>query len=332
MHQTRFPLKRSPSITVAAIVALICGSLSLLFAGLGTIGVFLLGPADYPTAQPMPPFAKAAGMIGLGIFFGWSAWVIAAGIGLLRLRSWARISILIQSGLVIFFGTISLLVTFNMPFPSPRGSDVDVQSFLHVFLAILYGLPILIGVWWLILFNRKGVRAQFTDQKMGEAPVKVQKPRVPLAVSIIAWFFIAGSCFVFYPLLYSSRVPLMLFGRSLGGRTGTVILIAACGLQLASGIGLLRLKRWSYPLAMAHQLFWVTSAIFNLLSPNFVEAMRQAIKITGSLPPGMDAEAFLRFVMRAATVGSLMPLVVLGILIYYRNRFLESADRAANAP
>ncbi|HEV1994586.1 MAG TPA: hypothetical protein VGR03_09665 [Candidatus Acidoferrum sp.] len=325
-------MKRSASVTAAAVVALICGSLALLFAGLGAIGVLLLRPEDFSSAQPMPALAKTAGMIGIGILFGWNAWVIVTGIGLLRLRNWARISILIISGITAFFAVTGLLVALNLTFPPPPGAGPDFRMFMHVFLSIFYGAPALMAVWWLILFNRKNVKQQFVDPMPGEASPAVQTRRAPLAIVILAWFLIVSSGLALPFLLLEYRAPMMLFGHLLGGAAGAAYFVAAWGLQLASGVGLLRLKRWSYPLTIGLQLFLLTSGIFTWLSPNFERAMRESLNSMGSFPQGMDPEVYLRIGMRAGFVGFLFPVLILGILIYYRSRFLESAALATKMP
>jgi len=60
------------------------------------------------------------------IFLGIAVFGIFTGIGLIRLRNWARISILIFSGLTVFFGGTALLVLLAIPFPiNPSGPPVD---------------------------------------------------------------------------------------------------------------------------------------------------------------------------------------------------------------
>lgn len=87
---------------------------------------------------------------------------IVTGIGLIYLRNWARISILIWGGMLVFFGGIDIPIAFLMPIPpTPSAPDLPaagIQAVRLILLAI-YGMPLLIGIWWLILFNRKTVKA-----------------------------------------------------------------------------------------------------------------------------------------------------------------------------
>jgi len=93
-----------------------------------------------------------------------SVFGIATGIGLLYLRNWARISVLIWSGLLVFFGTIGIPVAYLTSFsPTPNAPALPPESMQVVrwILLVICGLPLLIGGWWLVLFNRKSVKAHF---------------------------------------------------------------------------------------------------------------------------------------------------------------------------
>jgi len=196
----------------------------------------------------------------------------------------------------------------------------------------MYGAPALLAVWWLILFNRKNVKQQFVDPRPGEASPAVQTGRAPLAIVILAWFLIVSAGLTLPFLLLIHRAPILLFGHLVVGAAGAAYFLAACGLQLASGVGLLRLKRWSYPLTIGLQLFLLTSGIFTWLSPNFEATMREAMKAMGGFPPGMDPEPYLRLGIKSAYLGFLPSVLILGILIYYRSRFFESAALAMKMP
>ena len=82
------PNLRPTGITIAAIVDLI-GSAFLALLGL----VSLFGLVAQVAVQP-PEAVALRGMqfIGVVLFLALSAWGVSTGIGLIRLRSWARIS------------------------------------------------------------------------------------------------------------------------------------------------------------------------------------------------------------------------------------------------
>jgi predicted anti-sigma-YlaC factor YlaD len=265
------------------------------------------------------------------MILGWSAWNIATGVGLLKLRNWARVSILIVAGLMAFFGTISLIVVGFIPIPEVSGSEPDVRVFVRVLATLIYGIPVLIGVWWLILFNRKRVREEFAGSAPQELSPGVPAPsrRGLLGVTIVGWFLIVPSilALLFVPFSMRLGLPTFVFGRIVHGiMAASAILAGSCALQLAAGIGLVRRKTWSYPLAIALQLFWLTSGFFTFLSPGFQSAMQETTEKFGNFPPETGFSDSMRFGMKAAWIGLLVPLLILGVLIYQRKQFFESAE------
>jgi hypothetical protein len=323
-------LKPSRSVTAAAIVALIGGGLTLLCAGLGALGIFFLFTERTADTVPMPPFARMGAIIGMVIILVWGAWVIATGIGLLKLRTWARVSILVVASLMVFFGTISLLAVGFMPLPQESGSGPDLRMFMRVFAALFYGIPVLISLWWLILFNRKRVRAEFAGNLPHEISPGVPAParRGLLGVTIVGWFLIVSSALAlfFVPFSLKFGFPMIVFGRVAHGMAASAILVGSCALQLAAGIGLVRRKKWSYPVTIALQLFWLTSGIFTFTSPGFQSAMQEMMEKIGNFPPGTGLSDSMRFGMHSAWIGLLGPILILGVLIYQRRQFLESAE------
>jgi hypothetical protein len=47
-------------------------------------------------------------------------------------------------------------------------------------------MPLLIGVWWLVLFNRKGVKAQLVEAAVAADPGLPRKPVCPLPIAVFA--------------------------------------------------------------------------------------------------------------------------------------------------
>ena len=115
------------------------------------------------TAAELPPLARTLALGTPGFMICVSLFGIATGIGLLYLRNWARISLLIWGGFSVFFGLIGIPIAFLTQFPAnPNSPALPAESLQVVrwILLVIYGVPLVIGVWWLILFNRKTVKAQ----------------------------------------------------------------------------------------------------------------------------------------------------------------------------
>ena len=324
---------RSASVTVAAIVAILSGLFFLLCCSFAFFG-FLLVKLPGTTSE-IPPLVRNTMLATEGLMMCLSLFGIATGIGLIYLRNWARISILIWGGMLVFFGGIGIPIALLMPIPStPNVPDLpadSVQAVRLIFLAI-YGMPLLIGIWWLILFNRKTVKAQFAGAAGSADPAVPRKPACPLPIAVLAWFYISSILnLLFFPFL-SFRVPVFVFGRVLPGRVALAVLILSCLASFVSGVGLLKLKPWSYSLTIGLQVFWLASTAVSMLSPNYKAVMDSFLKEMQAslhLPETRFSPAsFAHHYGWTVALGLLFAGAILGLLVYYRPRFLEAASAA----
>jgi hypothetical protein len=330
-----FP-KRSAAVTAAAVVAILSGALlvvGFLIAFLGTLLIKLPG-----ASSELPPSVRTFGLATQGFVICLSLFGVATGIGLICLRKWARISILIWGGFCAFFGVIGIPIALLIPFsPTPNAPNLPPDSMQAVrwILLAVYSVPLLIGIWWLILFNRKSVKAQFAAQEGSGDLSLPPKPACPLPIALLAWFYIASILnLVFLPLL-SFHVPLFVFGRVLPGRTGGTVLILTSVAYAIAGIGLLKLKPWSYSLTVGLQLLWLASTVVSALTPNYGAVMNSYMKevqasfhLPEAQSPGFNFAQHLGWMMAG---GLVIAGAILGLLVYYRPRFLEEASRAASA-
>src|SRR4029077_10481858 len=108
-----------------------------------------------------PAETRYAGMVGVGFILALGIWGLATGIALLGHRNWARISTLVWSGLTVTFGTLILIVASSIKLPVAPNSPPGTANVARAFFVFVYGVPIAIGIWWLVLFTRKSVAALF---------------------------------------------------------------------------------------------------------------------------------------------------------------------------
>jgi hypothetical protein len=235
--------KRSASVTAAAVVAIL-GGLFLLLCCSVAFFAFLLVKLPGPASE-LPPFVRTAMLATQGFMMCLSLFGIATGIGLIYLRNWARVSILIWGGMAVFFGGIGIPIAFLMPFPAtPNAPDLPAESMQAVrwiFLAI-YAMPLLIGVWWLILFNRKTVKAQFRGTTSSADPALLQKPACPLPISVLAWTYISSILNLLFLPFLPFHVPVLVFGQVLPGSVGLTVLMLSSLALFVCGVGLLKLS------------------------------------------------------------------------------------------
>ena len=102
---------------------------------------------------------------------GLAAWGIATGINLLQLREWARISMIVFSGLLLVMAVPGLIMMLVMPLPTPPVSALPpgdampslehLMTAVRIGMAVFYALLALLGGWWLYFFNSRPIRELF---------------------------------------------------------------------------------------------------------------------------------------------------------------------------
>src|SRR6266480_2288723 len=207
--------------------------------------------------------------VSIPLWYGYRHWAVLSS-------PLARISVLIWGGVSVFVGLLGISIVLLMSFsPTPPAPDWPPEGMQAVrwILLMVYGMPLLIGIWWLVLFNRQTVKSQFVGPTVAVAVDLPQKPACPLAISVLAWFYITSILNLLFLPFLPFRVPIFVFGRVLPGGVGLTVLILSCLAFFLAGIGLLKLKPWSYSLTLGLQLFWLASTVVTVLSPNYNSAM-----------------------------------------------------------
>ena len=322
--------KPSAAVIASAIVAILGGLLFLLVSAIGFLGILLGSSVGH---AELPAFARTSALGGMALVIATSIFAIAVGISLVLLRNWARISALVLAGFCVFFGAIGVIVfTVTAVLPQPANLPPQQMWIFRAVLAAIYGIPLAIGTWWLILFTRKAIKSQFTDPAVPIDPDLPQKSRCPTPIAVLAWLFIA--CVLDIPFVaFMPNIPFLLFGHVISGPAGRMCFILMFLLFPVAGIGLLKLKPWSYHLTLAMQFFFLSSGIVTLLSPNFRTISRALIlQMENSMPmsnSGFSLLDYPHYMDWAIGFGLLFAVAVLVMLVYYRTRFLELAATAA---
>jgi hypothetical protein len=322
----------SAAVIAAGIVAIVGSVLTMLGVLMGLFGVIL--GRHLAQQSPMPTFVQTTAIAGMAFLLAQTALGIFTGVGLLRLRNWARISALVWAGITVPCALLIVFMMLLVPLPTPSRPEAPTHFllFFRFFLALFYGIPLGVGIWWLILFTRKGVAAQFAapvpegEGLPGEAssePLSVRPTTAPLPVIVLAWFFLISSLSIGFVVF--THMPAVLFGFAIRGPAGTAIYVIWCLLFAAAGIGLLRVRRWAYSLALGLQIIGLVSGTISLLSPRYEVILRESLFW---MDPSMASNAsYVVIHARSyAFIGLLAPIVVLVMLLYYRPRFLEASN------
>jgi hypothetical protein len=163
-------MKRPFGVLVAAFALGLFAAGVLLFSGLMLFGgVAMLHPQHtlYGALQPAPRVLFAIVALTALLFAGVAVWAVITLVGLLRLRNWARYSILVLGGLLAGLGLISILgilvlptanpaATPGLPLPSP-----GLMQAMRAVIALFYAGIAAVGAWWLVYFNLRSVKSFF---------------------------------------------------------------------------------------------------------------------------------------------------------------------------
>jgi len=317
--------KPSASVIVAGVVAILGSALAIFISALGLIGTALI--SNTPGRENLPAPVKSIAMVMLLLFMAVAVFGISTGIGLFRLKSWARISALVWAGIIAFFSALILLFLPFISLPETSAGQSVPAAHLKVLMYLAYGIPLVVGIWWLILFTRPGIRTQFFGEALLDQPQAPERPRCPFPVAVIGGFFVLTFLFTFaFPLLHMP-LPVILFGHRLNGTLAPAVFALTATLLLAGGLGLLKLKRWSYPLVLGVQFFWLASSMVTFLSSSYERNMQQVLEEMHLPQPDTVSQMYLH--NRPLALAGLLPsILIIVILLYYRERFLTAAKAA----
>jgi len=263
-------MKRSAGVTASAVIVFIGSTLVLLLGALSLLGVALASPSE-----GQPHFFRYIMWFFLALMFGGAGWGIATGVGLLLLEDWGRISILIFSGLLLFFGIPGLLMDPFMPIQQSPGLPGNFVLFMRISLAVFYGILAALGVWWMIFFTRKSVRAQFqgTPEYALQPPAS---PARPISITIIGWYLLISAFIsVFFLFIH---IPIFLLGFMINGWASSLFMLGCGIVQLVMGAGLLKLKPWCRILAIGYFSFFTFNEVLMVVIPGSEARYEQAMK------------------------------------------------------
>jgi hypothetical protein len=248
-------MSRPVGVTASAIVAILGSILALVFA------VLMVATPFIATAQPQPPNTAQIAIAAAAMFAAFAAIGIWTSVGLFRLRSWARTSILVIAGFVAAFSIFALLVSLAVPLPPEI--TAGTERIVRRTMAVMFGIPLAIAVWWLIQFNTRSTKAAFAS------PVAEPASSRPMSISVIAWSSILGAAACLFPIL--ARLPVFLFGTIFNGWIAVVIYAFFGALSLYIGKGLLDLRERARVLAIG----WWAFGFVHLIVVTLVPSLRQ---------------------------------------------------------
>jgi hypothetical protein len=297
-------MKRSAGVTVIAVFTLI-GSGLMLLMGILTLVLMMLAPLPSSTqAQAPPAFMRAIFFFLFLMYLLPAVWGIATGVGLFRLKNWARISTIVFSVLLIGASCFAGLITAMMPLPSTPTSNLDpaVTSAVRIVMGAFWLFLSGIGIWWLIFFTRAAVSGQFVAARSpataglsGPPPAlsgAIQEvsaipeqpgPKRPVSITIIAWLLLAGC--ILMPLNILVHAPAVVFTKLLTGWAASLCYLGYAVIHFFTGRGLLRLKPWARQAGIALYGFGFINMIAFYFTPGAHARMLALMESQNSMFP-----------------------------------------------
>jgi hypothetical protein len=150
-------MRRSPGVTFSAVVLLL-GAVLLLWSVIQT-AVALMSTSG---AIQVTAAARNSLSVSAVLLFLLAAWCGATAIGLALLAPWARRSMLALSLLlaVASLATAAMLAFYLRP-GNPVSAAIAVGPVAQGALLFFYSVLALLGLWWVYLFSKKHIKAQF---------------------------------------------------------------------------------------------------------------------------------------------------------------------------
>lgn len=311
-------MSRPLSVTISAVLVLLGSLLTLLMAALMGLAMSMA----LPGAAAQPPFMRQMMVSMAALFVGLGIWGIATAVGLFRMKRWARASMLLFSGGLVFFAACSFLPLFFMPFFAPPDVPNTVIRGVIVGMGLFYGILLLIGIWWLVLFNRATIKAEFLGAEYAEPP------RLPLSITVIAWYLL--SICVCFPFMIPMNFPACILGLVVAGWPAKLFYLANGVVSAFAGYGLLKRKTWAYSWTLGFFGFGVLSALIFCVLPNSHQKLEEFSR--AMLPPEMRADALpTPPIWSGVVVGVLTCGLPVYFLLTRKKRYLEACRAAASA-
>lgn len=170
-------------------------------------------------------------------------WGIVSGLGIIQFKNWARASILLLA-YVFLFCVIPPISAFMVSADSDTSTDPTQHLVKMILIAILLVLAA-VGIWWVILFNKKSVKERF------RTPVQTDESLASGIINIIAWCIIFNALFWISNDLFQSNGQLV-FGICLTGWGAKAWMIGSRIIGICCAVGLLRFRLWARLVAMVY--------------------------------------------------------------------------------
>jgi hypothetical protein len=137
-------------IFTVGLVTFLFGAMMMYFAVLNELGTASAFGGSF--AIPL-----AVVLIGLG------GWGIAAGVATVKMKEWARISMLVFGAILFVIAAFGALEMARDPYVGVSYIEGAYMGSIRPEMMVFYGVLAVVGAFWLYFFSRNSVKAQFAS-------------------------------------------------------------------------------------------------------------------------------------------------------------------------
>ena len=340
-------MKRSSDVTASAIILFFGSGLLMLLA------IFV--PLANLSSRP-DTVSKAILPVLAAIYGAPAIWGVVNGVGILRLRPWARTSMIVMSVVATAFLAFIAVAAAIAPIltrSDPEFSNVPM-GLISAIMALFASIPLAIAIWWLVLFTRKRVIAEFASDGGVPFPVEAVSldtsipssgerqfasaqtaasaaPHIPLSIRVIAILYLIGGAFALLGLSYSIQLnmPTLLLGKLLEGWPAWIFLSLFGLIQIVICVAVFKKCAWALDGLIAVLIFGAANTVSFAIAPSRT-ALWDRIVQAESLPRSISAASM------ESMINTIMPIplslgVVLALVCLYFLLTRRAAFRAACA-
>jgi hypothetical protein len=257
-------LRRPTGVLIAATVLGILTAFGLLgVLGSAAAALFIHAPS-VPNLGVFKVTMTVFGLAGL-CYCVFCGFVVA---GLVQMRNWARISIVILGGLkVAFWGLMAVaMLGLRNRIPGTSSAAMPLHSAFWVVVALMYAFLAMIGLWWVAYFNLKSVRRSFKERNNESVAIEgsgiCRYTFWHVVVIVLASFLLIGGLSTLAMTLM--HAPFWFFGFSLRGTSAASVELIYAGVAIYCGIGLFRRSRMAFKTAIVLQVICLLSSCIAL--------------------------------------------------------------------
>lgn len=308
-------------LTAFGIAEILIACLFLLFALMMLLTPFTKPPAQAPVVTPQIQVGMK--IFGFALYAGFAALFLLIGIGSIRRKNWARITMLVVSALWLAVGVIAtvviVLVMPTLMHTAGRIPSATQRWIIEVTTTMMAILMIVIPAIFLFFYSRKSVRATCQPGIAGQTPGA--SSGVPVPIIVLAIWQGLGVITLFSYFLLKSMV---VFGIVLHGAAGFLVALACSAVSLYATWLIYHRKFTGWVIALCYAVFWTAGSIVTFAGHD-VNTLSRQIGLWGKNAPA----AIAPFPQAQAIIwlSCLLFLVVfVAFLLYTRKFFVRSQD------